>query len=134
MYHTLIIVGNLGRDPETRTTPNGAQVTSFNVATNRTYTNSQGEKVKETCWFRISTWGKLAENCDKFIRKGSKVLVEGRLNPDPNTGGPKVWQGQNGPGASYEITAEKVRFLSSNGENGASQVEGEEPQEEEIPF
>jgi len=133
MYQTIILAGNLGRDPEARTTPSGAKVTSFSVATNRTYNNSQGEKVKETCWFRISAWGKLADVCAQYLHKGSKVLVEGRLNPDPVTGGPRVYQGQNGPGASYEVTASNIRFLSSNGENGASQVEVE-PQEEEIPF
>jgi single-strand DNA-binding protein len=116
MYHTLIIVGNLGRDPEMRYTPSGQAVTNFNVATNRQYTSSDGTQVKETIWFRVSTWGKTAETCNQYLRKGSKVLVEGRLNPDPATGGPRIWQGQNGPGASFEVTANTVRFLSSRGE------------------
>ena len=117
MYHTIIIVGNLGRDPEMRYTPSGQAVTNFNVATNRQYTSSDGTQVKETIWFRVSTWGKQAEVCNQYLRKGSKVLVEGRLNPDPQTGGPRVWQGQNGPGASFEVTAGTVRFLSTRGED-----------------
>ncbi len=61
MYHTIIIVGNVGRDPEMRYTPAGQAVTSFSVATNRNYTNSAGAQVKETIWFRVSAWGKQAE-------------------------------------------------------------------------
>ena len=77
MYHTIIIVGNLGRDPEMRYTPSGQAVTNFNVATNRQYTASDGSQVKETIWFRVSSWGKQAETCNQFLKKGSKVLVEG---------------------------------------------------------
>ncbi len=117
MYHTIIIVGNLGKDPEMRYTPSGQAVTNFNVATSRKYTGSDGALVQETIWFRVSVWGKQAETTNQYLRKGSKVLVEGRLIPDPKTGGPKIWQGQNGPGASFEISANTVRFLSSRGED-----------------
>jgi single-strand DNA-binding protein len=118
-YHTLIIVGNLGRDPEMRYTPNGQAVTDLSVASNRKYTGSDGNMVKETVWFRVSVWGKQAETVNQYLRKGSQVLIEGRLNPDSKTGGPKVWQGQNGPGARYEVVANTVRFLSgSRGEEG----------------
>lgn len=114
MYHTLIIVGNVGKDPEMRYTPSGQAVTSFSVATNRQYTASNGEQVKETIWFRVSTWGKTAEVCNQYVKKGSKVLVEGRLTPDKNTGGPRIWTKQDGSaGSSYEVTAGNVRFLSS---------------------
>lgn len=117
MYHTLIIVGNVGRDPEMRYTPSGQAVTSFSVATNRQYNDSSGEQVKETIWFRVSTWGKQAEACNLYIKKGSKVLVEGRLNPDKETGGPRVFEKNDGTqGASYEVTASTVRFLSSREE------------------
>jgi single-strand DNA-binding protein len=116
MYHTLIIVGNLGKDPEMRYTPSGQAVTNFNVATNRQYTGSDGQMVKETIWFRVSVWGKQAETCNTYLKKGSKVLIEGRLVPDPKTGGPRIWQGQNGPGATFEVSASTVRFLSSRGE------------------
>jgi single-strand DNA-binding protein len=136
MYHTIIIVGNLGRDPEMRYTPSGQAVTNFNVASSRQYTGSDGNQVKETIWFRISTWGKQAETCNQYLRKGSKVLVEGRLNADPKTGGPRIWQGQSGPGASFEVTAGTVRFLTSKAE-AESDTAGEVPGEaggEEIPF
>ncbi len=138
MFHTIIIVGNLGKDPEMRYTPNGAPVTSFNVASSRQYTNSKGERVKETIWFRVSAWNKLAETCNNFLHKGSKVLVEGRLVPDAASGGPRVFTRQDGTsGASFEINAATVRFLESKGE--ASSVPGEdfaEPlaDEDEIPF
>lgn len=119
MFHTLIIVGNLGKDPEMRYTPAGQAVTSFNVATNRQYTASDGNLIKETIWFRVSAWGKLAETVSQYLKKGSKVLIEGRLTADPQTGGPKVWQRQDGTsGASFEVTAQTVRFLSSAGDHG----------------
>lgn len=140
MYHTIIIVGNLGKDPEMRFTPSGQAVTNFNVATSRQYTGSDGAQVKETIWFRISAWGKQAETCNQYLRKGSKVLVEGRLIPDQKTGGPRVWTGQNGPGASFEVSASTVRFLSSRGESESGYTGGEyggqvsEPDGDEIPF
>jgi len=141
MYHTLIIVGNLGRDPEMRYTPGGQAVTDLNVATNRQYSTSDGQQVKETTWFRVSVWGRQAEACSQYLRRGSKVLIEGRLRPDSETGGPRVWTRQDGtPGASYEVTASMVRFLSSRAEDevyrseefGDSQKAPES--EEDIPF
>lgn len=142
MYHTIIIAGNVGKDPEMRYTPSGQAVTSFSVATNRQYTTGNGEQVKETIWFRISTWGKTAEVCNQYVKKGSKVLVEGRLNPDKNTGGPRIWTKQDGSaGASFEVTASTVRFLSSRGEDGGAPMQGgggfeiaEMPPEDDIPF
>jgi single-strand DNA-binding protein len=134
-YHTVILIGNLGRDPEMRYTPSGQPVTSFSVASNRSYTGSNGEKVDETIWFRVTAWGKQAETCNQYLRKGSKVLVEGRLTPDKN-GGPRIWTKQDGtPGASFEITANTVRFLSTKGESGGEPVEEHagEPGDE-IPF
>lgn len=117
MYHTIIIVGNLGKDPEMRYTPSGQAVTTMNVATNRQYTGSDGNLVKETIWFRVSVWGKQAESTSQYLKKGSKVLVEGRLNPDPATGGPRIWSRSDGTsGANFEVTANTVRFLSSRGE------------------
>ena len=126
MYHTIIIVGNLGRDPEMRYTPSGQAVTNFSVATNRNYTGSDGQPVKETMWFRISTWGKQAETCNQYLKKGSKVLVEGRLVPDKDTGGPRIWNKQDGsPAASFEITAVTVRFLSSRGDDDGGAMPGD---------
>ena len=138
MYHTIIIVGNLGKDPEMRYTPSGQAVTNFNVATNRQYTASDGSPVKETIWFRVSTWGKTAETCNQYLKKGSKVLIEGRLTPDASTGGPRIWTRQDGtPATNYEITANTVRFLSSRAEDeGSYQAEGGSSMEvsEDIPF
>jgi single-strand DNA-binding protein len=126
MFHTIIIVGNLGRDPEMRFTPSGQAVTNFSVATSRQYTGSDGQPVKETIWFRVSTWGKQAETCNQYLRKGSKVLVEGRLVPDKETGGPKVFTRQDGTaGSSFEISASMVRFLSSRGEDDSAAPGGE---------
>jgi len=141
MYHTLILVGNVGRDPEMRYTPSGQPVTSFSVATNRQYTSNNGEQVKETVWFRVTTWGKQAETCNQYVKKGSKVLVEGRLTPDATSGGPRIWTDQSGnPRASFEVTASTVRFLSSKGESSGGGSEGSEagfvgaPSEDDIPF
>ena len=131
MFQTIILAGNLGRDPEMRYTPSGQAVTSFSVATNRQWTNSNGEQVKETVWFRISAWGKMAETCNQYLKKGSKVLVEGRLTADANSGGPRIWTGQDGqPRASFEVSAQTVRFLSSRGEGG-DQSGGAAPAEED---
>jgi len=146
MFHTIIVAGNLGKDPEMRYTPSGQAVTSFSVATSRQYTGANGEVVKETIWFRVSAWGKTAEVCNQYLKKGSKVIVEGRLTPDKATGGPRIWTKQDGSaGASFEITAATVRFLSSKNETadggGAAAMSGgnnmnmvEIPPEDEIPF
>ena len=141
MFQQITIVGNLGRDPELRYTPTGQAVTHISVATNRQYTTSNGEQVKETTWFRVTVWGKQAETVNQYLRRGSKVLVVGRLNPDPSTGGPRIWTRQDGTvGASYEVTAQTVRFISSRAEDAAIQgaasgVGGEMSSgEDEIPF
>ncbi len=139
MFHEIIIVGNLGRDPEMRYTPTGQAVTNLSVATNRQYTASNGEQVKETIWFRVSVWGKQAEACNQYLRRGSKVLITGRLNPDPATGGPRIWTRQDGTaGASFEVTAQTVRFLSSRNEDAAYQQNAPAAPasggDDEIPF
>ncbi len=121
MYHKLIIVGNLGRDPEMRYTPDGTPVTTMNVATSRKWNNPDGSQGEETIWFRVTVWRRQAENVAQYLKKGSKVLVEGRLQPDKATGGPRIWTRQDGtPGASFEVTADAVRFLSSRGEGGGA--------------
>jgi len=140
MFHTILIVGHLGRDPEMRYTPSGQAVTTFNVATNRKYTGSDGQLVKETTWFRVTVWGKQAETCSQYLKKGSSVLVEGRLTPDSATGGPKIWTRQDGtPGTSYEVTAQTVRFLSGRGDTEGGAPGGLEPghptqEGDDIPF
>lgn len=143
MFQTIILAGNLGRDPEMRYTPSGQAVTSFSVATNRQWTNSNGELIKETVWFRVSAWGKMAETCNQYLKKGSKVLVEGRLTADSTSGGPRIWTGQDGSArANFEVTAQTVRFLGGtrHTENGDAPAEVhedapvEEPAEEIVNF
>ncbi len=142
MYHKIIIVGNLGADPEMRYTPTGQAVTNFRMATTRKWTNTDGGQSEETIWFRITVWGKQAETVNQYLSKGRQVLVEGRLIPDKATGGPKVWTGNDGkPHASFEVTAETVRFMGGGprgevSEAGASDQEAPPPDmgESEIPF
>ena len=144
MYQKIIIVGNLGNDPEMRYMPDGTAVTNFSVATNRRWTDgATGEPREETIWFRVSVWRKQAETANQYLSRGSKVLVEGRIRPDPNTGAPRLFTRQDGTvGASYEITADVVRFLSTREEAGyaASSGSGEyseaapAQEEDEIPF
>lgn len=111
MYHKVIIVGNLGGDPEMRFTQAGDPVTTFSVAVNEGY----GEK-KRTAWFRVSAWRKLAEVCNEYLKSGKQVLVEGTLTAD-ETGGPCVWKGKDGDArASFELTAREVRFLGKKDE------------------
>ena len=120
MYQKLIIIGNLGSNPEMRFTPNGDPVTTFSVATSRKY----GEK-DETTWFRVSVWGKQAESCNQYLHKGSKVLVEGTLRAD-GAGNPRVYERKDGLGwaASFEVVASSVKFLSGK----------DEPADQEIAF
>jgi len=128
MYQKLILIGNLGRDPEMRYTPDGKAVTSFSVATSRKYNDKE-----ETTWFRISVWGKQAETCNQYLTKGSKVLVEGRLRPDANTGAPQVFQKKDGSwGSSFEVYGETVRFLSTRGESNAEVSDTVD--DDDIPF
>lgn len=145
MYQKLVIVGNLGRDPEMRYTPSGQAVTHLNIATNRRWTGNDGQQQEETIWFRVSVWGKQAEACNQYLSKGQQVLVEGRLTADRETGGPRIWTDQNGsPRASYEMTAYEVKFLGSRGDSSsfaANNMDSSEPAaadpgitEDEIPF
>jgi len=134
MWHQIIAVGNVGKDAEMRYTPSGQAITSFSVATNRKYTGANGEKVEETIWFRVSTWGKLAEICNQYVKKGSKVLVEGRLTPDKNTGGPRIWDKGGEPAASFEINAASVQFLGSRSGETSHEETAQMPPEDQIPF
>ncbi|MBN2044653.1 MAG: single-stranded DNA-binding protein [Anaerolineales bacterium] len=136
-YQKLMIVGNLGRDPEMRYLESGQAVTNFNLASNRQYTAGNGERVKETTWFRVTVWGRQAETCNEYLRSGSQVLIEGRLNPDRETGGPRVYQRNDGGyGSSYEVTAERVVFLTRAGAGGPYDDNQGAPamDDDEIPF
>ena len=101
----VMIIGNLGSDPEMRFTPNGNPVTSFRVATNRMYTTAEGERREETEWFTVVAWNRLAEQCNQFLTKGRLVYVEGRLRTH-------TWESQDGQKHSRsEIVANRVIFL-----------------------
>lgn len=142
MFQQLTIVGYLGKDPEMRYTPSGQAVTSFPVATSNSYTNNAGQKVDETTWFRVSVWGAQAESCNQYLTKGRPVLVVGRLRPDPQSGGPRVFTRKDGTtGASYEVNAINVRFLpggrGDNAGGGAEQDMGDfegGAEDDDIPF
>jgi len=141
-YQKVIIVGNLGQDPEMRYTADGTPVTSFSVATNRRWNNQDGSKGEETVWFRVSAWRRQAETTAQYLSKGRQVMVEGRMTPDKATGGPRVWTAQDGTQrASYEMTADRVIFLQGRGDTGARGGGGQDnmggPEntlEDEIPF
>lgn len=129
----VMIIGNLGGEPEMRFTPNGNPVTSFRVATNRVYSTPEGERKEETEWFALVTWGRLAENCNQFLTKGQRVYAEGRLHT-------RTWESQDGQKHSRpEIIANRVIFLDRRAagplpeekieEGGISELEPED-----IPF
>ncbi len=97
-----MIIGNLGRDPEMRYTPNGQAVTQFTVAVNRNYKDQSGDWQEETEWFRVVAWGPLAERTAEYLRKGRKVYVEGRLQT-------RQWEAQDGMKRSTtELIAQTV--------------------------
>ena len=138
MYHKIILVGNLGRDPDMKFLGSGTAVTNFSMATSEKWTGQDGQQQERTIWWRVAVWGKSAEACNQFLKKGSKVLVEGRMNATPE-GNPRMWKDNSGNDrASFEVTAVAVKFLSSRGEGGGGMGSGtmeNEPQDEtEIPF
>jgi len=101
----VMIIGNLGSEPEMRFTPNGNPVTSFRVATNRVFTTPDGERKEETEWFSIVAWGKLAEQCNQYLAKGKLVYAEGRLHT-------RSWEAQDGQKRyRTEVIARRVTFL-----------------------
>ena len=101
----IIVIGNLGRDPEMHYTPSGQSVTSFSVATNRKFTTG-GEQREETDWFNISAWGRLSELCNQYLTKGQQVYLEGRLHL-------RSYEGRDGQTRWVnEITLTDVQFLS----------------------
>ena len=145
MYQKLIITGNLGNDPEMRYMADGQAVTNFSVACNRRWTDrATGEQQEEVTWFRVSVWGRQAEAANQYLLKGRQVLIEGRLRPDPNTGGPRLWTRNDGSvGTSFEVVADRVQFLGSGNGNGSNgqvngavngAVETAVYEEDDIPF
>ncbi len=125
MYHKIIILGNLGRDPEMRYTQQGTPVAVFTVAANRRYKNQEDQLIEETIWFRVSAWGRLAEMAHQYLRKGMRVYIEGRLVPDPQTGQPRLFTRSDGTvGTSYEVRANLIRILTPRGEELPAETAG----------
>jgi len=123
MYQKHMIIGRLGKDPDLRYTPNGQPVCGFPIAAERLYSDSKKQQVKEVTWYSIKVWGALAESCEKNLTKGKMVMIEGRLNVDPKTGGPIIWFDEgNKPHANFEITASIVKFLTPTNTLGAEPV------------
>lgn len=127
----VMIIGNLGTDPEMRYTPNGNPVTTFRIATSRNYTSSSGERRQETEWFNVITWNKLAETCNQFLSKGRRAYVEGRLQT-------RTWEGPDGQKRyRVEIVANTVLFLDQQATAPAPLPEesgNENLDAEELPF
>ena len=135
----VMIIGNVGTEPEMRFTPNGNPVTSFRVATNRVYTTPEGERKQETEWFTVVAWSRLAENCNQYLTKGQRVYAEGRLHT-------RTWEGQDGQRRSRtEVVANRVLFLDRQAvaplpgegteEAGTGEAAASEPEPvEDVPF
>ena len=119
-----ILVGNLGGDPELRSTPNGTPVTTFSMATNESWTDQSGEKHEKTEWHSIVAWRKLAEICNEYLRKGMQVYIEGKLQT-------RTWEDQNGQKRyKTEIIADQMVILGGRGSEGGWQPQdGDAPQQ-----
>lgn len=115
-----ILVGNLGRDPEVRYLPSGQPVASFTVATSDSYTDRNGARQERTDWHNIVVFGKQAELCAQYLKKGRQVYIEGRIST-------RQWEAKDGSGkrSRTEIVAQRVQFLGGRGAPGAA----EEPSE-----
>ncbi len=120
MFNKVILCGNVGKDPEVRTTPAGQTVATFSLATSRRWRDRDGNKEEQTEWHNIVVWGKTAEVADKYVRKGDKLLVEGRLQT-------RSWEDRTSGEKRYktEIVCESLQMLGSKnggskGGNGAS--------------
>jgi len=117
----VMIIGNVGTEPEMRFTPNGNPVTSFRVATNRVYTTPDGERKQETEWFTVVAWNRLAENCNQYLTKGQRVYAEGRLHT-------RTWESQDGQHRQPTAPA------SGEGGEEAAHSEPEPAVVEDVPF
>jgi single-strand DNA-binding protein len=124
----VMIIGRLGRDPEMRYTPNGRAVTTFSVATSRTWTTSDGERHEETEWFNVVAWGNLAEVCNQHLAKGRQVYMEGRLQT-------RSWEDSEGKRHfRTEIVAREMVLLDSIGGRDTSGLAAVADDEDEFPF
>ena len=117
----VILVGRLGRDPEKRYTGGGQAVANFSVATDESYKDKNGERQKRTEWHRITAWGKLAEICQQYLKKGTMVYIEGRIQS-------REWQDKEGQKrTSFDIVANTMKMLSSRAEGAAAGGGGVRP-------
>jgi single-strand DNA-binding protein len=129
----MMAIGNLGTDPDMRYTPNGHPVTSFRLATGRSYTTPDGERREETEWFTVEAWRQLAEQCNQFLTKGRRIYVEGRLKSDS-------WTGNDGQMRfSNKIVADRVLFLDrmtpdGSDQDGGAVSAGPEEDAEDLPW
>jgi single-strand DNA-binding protein len=130
MYQQITIVGNVGRDPELRFTPQGVAVCDFSVAVNRRFGGQNGaEPREETTWFKVTCWRNLAETVSKYVRKGKQILVVGEIAASAYTDK----SGQ--PAASLELTAQTVKFLGSRDDSDGGEREFEDfrPAQQQAP-
>jgi single-strand DNA-binding protein len=126
----VMIIGHLGRDPEMRYTPSGRPVTTFSVATSRSWNTADGSRRKETEWFNVVAWGNLAEICKQYLNKGQQVYVEGRLQT-------RRWEDDDGNRrSSVEIVAKEMVMLGDkkNKSNRDDQInEGDSFESDDVP-
>ncbi len=127
MFAKLIIVGNLGSDPELRFTPRGQAYARLNVAVNRKWADAEGTQHVETTWFRVTVWGKQAEACNQYLSKGRLVLVEAE-----QIKASAYLSRDNQPAATLEVVARNVRFLGGNGNGNGKGASGTEQPVEEV--
>ncbi|MFZ2089757.1 MAG: single-stranded DNA-binding protein [Desulfobaccales bacterium] len=127
----VILVGNLGADPELRYTASGTAVAKFRIATSESFTDKQGAKQERTEWHRITAWGKLAEICGQYLSKGRMVYIEGRIRSD-------TWEQEGVKRYSYEIVADTMRMLGGGRGERETEAPFEPPAggvpEDDIPF
>ena len=107
MFQNVVILGNLGADPEMRYLDSGTAVTNLRVAVNRVWNNSDGERQEETTWFRVSVWGKQAEACNQYLEKGRAVLVQGTMQ-EPYA---YIHEETGEARASLQLRADRVQFV-----------------------
>ena len=123
----VMIIGNLGKDPEMRYTPSGRPVTTFNVATSRSWNTSDGERRTETEWFNVVAWGGLAEICIQYLTKGQQVYIDGRLQS-------RSWNDSEGnQHTSVEVVANEMIMLG-NRQSSDDQTDDIQLDEDEFPF
>ncbi len=123
----VMIIGNLGRDPEMRYTPSGKPVTSFSLASSRSWVSSDGERREETEWFNVVAWGNLAEICNQHLNKGQQVYIEGRLQT-------RSWEDDNGQRHfRTEVVANEMIILGSRvGYNDSSRNRSYDTADEDL--